>query len=105
MGFGRVKNLSHILLDLEVVLNERSLTEPQKAKLHSLVEGCRNVLGDLDKVVEKYQSLGNNPKGLGGRSQRLWKKLKWEPDDIQELRSCITSNISLVNLFNGSLIK
>ena len=32
--------------------------------------------------------------------QRAWKRLTWEPDDIHELRSRITSNVTLLNSFS-----
>jgi hypothetical protein len=35
--------------------------------------------------------------------KRVWKRLKWEPEDIRELRSRITSNVNLLNTFNGRL--
>jgi len=35
----------------------------------------------------------------------VWKKLKWEPEDIRELRGRITSNIALLNAFNGQLTR
>lgn len=105
VSLNRVRSLSHVLWDLEDVLNARGLTERHEAELQSIVEGCRDVLRDLNKVVDKYYSLETSPKSLDGKFRRLWKKLKWEPEDIAELRSRITSNISLLNLFNGSLIK
>ena len=76
--FDRVRSLSDILCDLENVLNKRSLTARQKQDLHSIVEGCRDVLIDLNKVMDKYHCLIVSPKSLGDKSQRLWKKLRWE---------------------------
>jgi len=37
--------------------------------------------------------------------RRTWKRLTWEPQDIQELRSRIGSNIALLNAFNGRLTR
>jgi Cdc6-like AAA superfamily ATPase len=37
--------------------------------------------------------------------KRVWKRLKWEPEDITELRSRISSNIDLLNAFNGRLTR
>src|SRR6266487_1405840 len=31
------------------------------------------------------QELGSDPKTLGGKSQQLWKQLRWEPEDIKGL--------------------
>jgi Cdc6-like AAA superfamily ATPase len=35
----------------------------------------------------------------------VWKRVKWEPDDIKEFRSRITANITLLNAFNGRITK
>ena len=37
--------------------------------------------------------------------KKVWKRLKWEPEDIRELRSRINSNITLLNAFNGRLTR
>ena len=37
--------------------------------------------------------------------KRVWKRLKWEPEDIRELRSRISSNIGLLNAFTGRLTR
>jgi Cdc6-like AAA superfamily ATPase len=34
-----------------------------------------------------------------------WKRLIWEPDEIRELRSRTTSNVTLLNAFNGRLAR
>ena len=98
-----MKSLSNILRDLEDVLPERELTDRQNTHLQDITQGCRGVLIEIEKILEKYCSLDTNPKGLSGKSQWLWKRLKWEPDDVTELRSRLSSNISLLNAFNGSI--
>jgi Cdc6-like AAA superfamily ATPase len=35
----------------------------------------------------------------------VWKRLNWKPEDIDELRSRITTNIGLLNAFNGRLTR
>jgi Cdc6-like AAA superfamily ATPase len=35
----------------------------------------------------------------------VWKRLKWEPEDIKELRSRISTNITLLNAFNSQLTR
>jgi hypothetical protein len=49
--------------------------------------------------------LGSCPKDVSRRVKKVWKRLKWEPEDIQELRSRINSNITLLNAFNGRLTR
>lgn len=37
------------------------------------------------------------------RAKRIWKQLKWEPDDIKQLRNRIGTNIGLLNAFTSLL--
>jgi hypothetical protein len=106
----RVRSLSIILDDIKVVLPQRDLTSERRQELVSIIVGCYNVLNTLDETLGKYQELGSDPKDSDPKSFRFkfrrgWKRLRWEPDDVKELRSRITSNISLLNAFNGQLIR
>jgi hypothetical protein len=106
----RVRSLSIILEDVKVVLSKRDLTSEQRKDLVDIFVGCCDVLNTLDKLLDKYQELGSDPKvcdphNLSFKVRRGWKRLKWEPEDVKELRSRITSNISLLNVFNGQLHK
>ena len=72
--------------------------------------GCCNVLNTLKETLDKYQELDSDPKCSGTKSfgfkfRRVWKRLRLEPEDITELRSRITSNITLLNTFNGQLTR
>jgi hypothetical protein len=72
--------------------------------------GCYNVLNTLNKTLEKYQELSPDPKAGDAKSFRFkirkgWKRLRWEPEDVKELRSRLTSNVSLLNTFNGQLTR
>jgi hypothetical protein len=77
----------------------------QETELHDITNGCRNVLDKLGKKLEKYRILGSGPATVGKRVEKIWKKLKWEPKDVCELRSRITSNIALLNAFNGRITR
>jgi Cdc6-like AAA superfamily ATPase len=37
--------------------------------------------------------------------KRVWKRLKWEPEDIKQLRSRISTNIGLLNAFTSRLTR
>ena len=73
--------------------------------MHDIADGCRNVLDKLGKTLDKYSELKSNPESVGKKVKRVWKRLKWEPEDIRELRSRISSNITLLNAFNGRLTR
>ena len=98
-----MKNLSNILRDLDDVFPERSLTNQQIAALKDNLQGCENVLIDLNKVLDKYHELGDVGGRTAQKSRRFWKRLTYEPEDVAGLRSRLSSNIGLLNSFSGSI--
>jgi hypothetical protein len=66
--------------------------------------GCHNVLVKLEQVVDKYRALDRS-KSAEKRLKATWKKLRWEPEDIQELRARISTNVNLLNSFNIQLCR
>ena len=106
----RVRSLSIILEDVKVVLPQRDLASEQRKELVDILLGCYNVLNTLKETLDKYQELDSDPKcsdpkSFGFKFRRAWKRLRLEPEDIKELRSRITSNITLWNTFNGQLTR
>jgi hypothetical protein len=73
--------------------------------LKDITASCRNVLEELEKVLDKYSELDSKPNNVGKKVMRAWKRLKFEPEDISELRSRISSNVILLNTFNGRLVR
>lgn len=99
-------SLSNVLRDIERVLSQQVFADWQTKALASILQECHNVLIALGKVVdENYHLNPSHIHGFRDKSRRVWKRLTWEPDDIQELRSRIALNVSLLNAFNGSLIR
>jgi hypothetical protein len=73
--------------------------------LEDIDKGCRNVLDELQRIVDKNTELRSENGGVGKRIKRVWKRLKWEPEDIDRLRSRISTNIGFLNVFNGLLTR
>jgi hypothetical protein len=86
-------------------LPQLDLTGDKAERLREIAAGCREVLETLDRTLKKYQELSPTHKDSKPKDKirRVWKRLKWEPDDIIALRNRITSNISLLNTFYGQL--
>ena len=61
-------------------------------RLNIIKEGCEKVLIDLQNLVQKYESLGT-------QSKRTWDRMRWGNEDVAEIRSRLTSNISLLTAF------
>lgn len=66
--------------------------------------GSRQVLLELEILLDKFRDFSNEPDRISGKLRRVWKRLKWEPEEVKELRSRITSNITLLNAFNEKII-
>ena len=90
-----------MLQDAEVDLSEWGLSDQQKAEVGHILNGCRNVLEELEKTLEKYGGLESSGGVLGDRMKRMWKRLKWE--DVSEFQDWIASNITLLNAFIGRI--
>lgn len=53
-------------------------------------------------MLEKNTELGSENGNVGRRIKRVWKRLQWKPQDIDSLRSRISTNVGLLNAFNNS---
>jgi hypothetical protein len=63
------------------------------------------VLDELEKTVTKYSELEFRGGSLSKQAKRVWKRLRWEPEDVRELRDRITSNVALLNTFLGGILR
>lgn len=89
------------------MLSEPDLTAQQKAELRVISDGCLDVLQKLEQTLAKYSELSLAPSSsdVKNRVKRAWKRLKWEPEDIKELRSRIVANVTLLNAFQGKITR
>ena len=58
-----------------------------------VLQGCQNVLEDLDSLIEKYNSLASAGSG------QVLKRIKLGTEDIAMLRARLTSNTTLLSSF------
>lgn len=68
-------------------------------------QGCRNVLNDLQRIKDENSELGPGSGNVGRRIKRIWKRLNWKTEDIDKLRSRISTNVAYLSAFNGRLIQ
>ena len=85
---------------MDIDLSKHELNDQQLADLKQICNSCKTVLADLQDKLAKYSELESSKGNLATKVKRVWKRLKWEPDDIQDLRSRITSNVTLLNAFS-----
>ncbi|OBT84941.1 hypothetical protein VE02_06622 [Pseudogymnoascus sp. 03VT05] len=100
-----VRTLSIVLQDAAVALQNRELDTKQKRDLEDIDKGCRNVLDELQRILDKNIELSPESGVVGRRIKRVWKRLYWKQEDIDQLRSRVITNISLLNAFNGRLTR
>ncbi|THV45381.1 hypothetical protein BGAL_0496g00050 [Botrytis galanthina] len=96
-----VRSLSIVLQDIEDELSLPDLNAKQKSELEEIIVGCRDVLEKLQRALSAYGELISDFRGVGSKAKRIWKRLKWEPDDIKEFRSRVTTNVAFLNAFRG----
>ncbi|RSM12118.1 hypothetical protein CEP52_002630 [Fusarium oligoseptatum] len=90
------KLLSIVLQDVDVKVDESDLTPQQESNLEQAISTCKAVLDDLQVICDTFSDL-ETEKGQSRRSiRRVWKKLKWEPDEARELRERISSSIAML---------
>ena len=90
-----------MLQDADIAFPNRELDSDQKRDLEVIDQGCRNVLDELQRILDRNSELGSESGSVGKRMRRVWKRLNWKPEDIDELRSRISTNIGFLAAFNG----
>ena len=73
--------------------------------MEDIDKGCRNVLDELQRILDKNSELSSESGSVGKRIKRVWKRLNWKPEDIDELRSRIRTNIGFLTAFDGRLTR
>lgn len=84
-------------------MSGQDLNSKQNRDICPLMKNCRDVLEDLSKLIEKNKSLGTQTSTLGGKLKKTSKKLRWDPDEVRDLRARITSSTTVLNAFNLNL--
>jgi hypothetical protein len=100
----RIRNLSYTIQDVEVNLFSRDLKAEEKTELQKIIASCRNLLTETAKTIDNYKELGANSNDAKNVLKRAWKRIRWEPEDIRDLRLRISSNVGLLNSFNGRIV-
>ncbi|KAL5350234.1 hypothetical protein ACLOAV_005272 [Pseudogymnoascus australis] len=80
----------------EYVTETQGLSPSRDARLTILIDGCKEVLTELESLLNNYESLGT-------QAQRSWDRVRWGLEELADVRSRIISNTSLLTAFNSSL--
>ena len=94
------RNISDEVKSLHIIIEEAAwhfesttLSKKKQQGGKEILEGCQNVLRDLDALIEEYNTLAS-----AGRSQ-VFRRIKLGTKDIVTLRARLTSNTTLLNSF------
>jgi Cdc6-like AAA superfamily ATPase len=88
-----------VLQDADIAFPNQELSADQKRDLEDIDKGCRNLLDELQRIIDTNSELITGSGGVSSRITRVWKRLNWKPEDIDQLRSHISTNIGLLNAF------
>ena len=98
------RNISDEIKSLHIIVDRHkdeflntTLNPDEAAQLREILQGCTNVLEDLDRLRIKYMSLGSAP----GSSSQAIDRIKWSQENIAELRARLSSNTVLLTSFTA----
>ncbi|KAF8422444.1 hypothetical protein EV426DRAFT_670526 [Tirmania nivea] len=96
-------NSLHNVVNIAQSQFEGSNPDPEnQKKLKEVLQGCKNVLKDLDELHVKYGAMASNASQGGLAVGRAVDRVKWGQENIIELRARLTSNTTLLNTFISS---
>ncbi|KAL7781736.1 ankyrin repeat-containing domain protein [Trichoderma afarasin] len=97
-----IRGFSIVLQDIEAICTE--LDPEQSQEYQSVVASCKHLLEQLKKTLEEYAGVAEAGKtGKKTTIKRIWKRLKWEPDDIRDIRSQISIKITTLKSLNDQV--
>ncbi|CAI7630959.1 unnamed protein product [Penicillium glandicola] len=94
-----VRGLAIILQDVDNQLVGDCLDEVQQEQLREISHSCGILLKQLQDVIEKYQVLECCGTSTQKKARSIWKRISWDPKDIDELRVRLISNVTLLQSF------
>src|SRR5687767_14091537 len=80
----RIRSLLIVLQDADVAYPIQEFSVDQKRDLEDIDKGCRNVINELQRIVDKNSEVGFECGSVGKRIKRVWKRLSWKSEDINE---------------------
>lgn len=89
------RSLTNLLDDIQDKYDKIPVHKRQQ--LLDAYDPCVDVLSELDKLLEHYNSLDT-------KSKRAWDRLKWDPEKSRSLRERLASSVAMLNAFYTSLI-
>jgi len=96
---GDFRNISDVIKSVYIIadrqkdeLRDKTLNPDEETQLREILQGCRHVLEDLDKVRINYMSLGSSQ----GSSSQAIDRIKWSQENTADQRARLTSHTTLL---------
>ena len=100
-----VAGLSSVLDEVSKTVSKHNLAPKQAQGLAASGNACRSVLEDLQKLIDMYGGFTNEARGLAANIRKTARKLKFDQDDVRDLRARITSTITVLRALSESLAR
>ena len=98
------RNIADEVNSLHIIIEEAAqhfesttLSNKKQQRGKKVLEGCQNLLKDLDALIEKYNALA--PSNTNANASQVFRRIKLGTEDIVTLRARLTSNTILLNSF------
>jgi hypothetical protein len=88
---------------VEDAASEENLSARQDESLQEILLGCHALLNDMTRLVTDFSTVESVQVNLGGKARRVWKRLKWDPNEVRDLRARLISTNSLLHSYLSSL--
>lgn len=89
-----IKEVEDEIANEDSILNRTGSGKKKESAI--LLRNCLGVLQKLQKLLQKYESLGT-------KSKRTWDRVRFGMEDIGELRESIMTHTSLLSIFLTTL--
>jgi hypothetical protein len=98
-----LKGLSHVLEDIEDVLSEEELDPRRDDNMRGILTACHSLFNDIALFVDKNSVVESKQSTTSSKARRVWKRLKWDPNDVNELRARISSQVAVLHAFVSNI--
>ncbi|KAM5361879.1 hypothetical protein ACJZ2D_012824 [Fusarium nematophilum] len=105
--FNNLRDFSNVVQDIDVHLSGCEPGPEQRAKLRaklqSITDNSTSLLNDLFERLDKDREIGARSTSTAQSVKKAWKKFNWDPNEVQDFRSRISFNLTLLNTVQGQL--
>lgn len=96
--FNEVASLQLVLKDMQEAVDTDEPNQIKSNDLAILLKGCNDILQELQRLLEKRDSLGT-------QSRRTWDRMRWIEPQIKDIRQRLQSSLGLLNAFHISITR